>query len=312
MYKYLFGPVPSRRLGMSLGVDLVTHKICSLDCIYCECGRTTNLTVERKAYVPHDAVISELDDYFHRNPDPDYITFSGSGEPTLSLHIGDVISWIKKKKPGVRIAVLTNGTLLSHQAVRDALMSADLVMPSLDAALHASFQRINRPSTEIDLNRYIKGIVDFRKAYAGKLALEILILPGVNDSREDLVALKRACDAISPDVIQLNTLDRPGTLSGISPSTHEELLEIQNFLGKNRVEIIAAAIRRKDAKAYRTDMASAIVETIHRRPCTPEDLAAILGTRVNEINKYLSILEGEGTIESTRRERGVFYQTCKE
>ncbi|SMC85526.1 Wyosine [tRNA(Phe)-imidazoG37] synthetase, radical SAM superfamily [Desulfocicer vacuolatum DSM 3385] len=311
MYQHLFGPVPSRRLGMSLGVDLVTHKICSLDCIYCECGRTTELTVERKEYVPHDAVIKELDDYFKQNPDPDYITFSGSGEPTLSARIGDVIAWIKDKKPGVSIAVLTNGTLLCHKEVREALLPADLVMPSLDAALVSSFQKINRPCAKINLDHYIKGIADFQKAYTGKLALEILILPGVNDSREDLTALKQACDTILPDVIQLNTLDRPGAVSDISAATHEKLLEIQNFLGKDRVEIIAAAAQRRETKAYRNDMESAILETIHRRPCTPEDLASILGTHINDINKYLSVLEGEGTIESMRQDRGVFYQTCK-
>jgi len=311
MYKYLFGPVPSRRLGMSLGVDLVTHKICSLDCIYCECGRTTELTVERKEYVPHDVVIEELEDYFKQNPDPDYITFSGSGEPTLSARIGDVIAWIKEKKPEVAIAVLTNGTLLCHKEVRDALLPADLVMPSLDAALISSFQEINRPCAEINLDNYIKGIADFQKSYTGKLALEILILPGVNDSREDLAALKQACDTILPDVVQLNTLDRPGAVSDISAATPERLLEIQTFLGKDRVEIIAAVTQRKGTKAYRKDMESAILETIHRRPCTPEDLASILGTHINDINKYLSVLELEGTIESLRQERGIFYQTCK-
>jgi len=312
MYKHLFGPVPSRRLGMSLGVDLVTHKICSLDCIYCECGRTTELTVDRKEYVPHDAVIEELEDYFKQNPDPDYITFSGSGEPTLNARIGDVISWIKKKKPEVSIAVLTNGTLLCHKEVRDALLPADLVMPSLDAALLSSFQTINRPCAEINLDDYIKGIADFQNSYTGKLALEILILPGVNDSSEDLAALKHACDTILPDVIQLNTLDRPGAVSDICAATHERLLEIQTFLGKDRVEIIAAVTQRKGTKAYRKDMESAILETIHRRPCTPEDLASILGTHINDINKYLSVLELEGTIESMRQERGIFYQTCKE
>jgi len=311
MYKYLFGPVPSRRLGMSLGVDLVTHKICSLDCIYCECGRTTELTVERKEYVPHDAVIKELEDYFKQNPDPDYITFSGSGEPTLNCRIGDVIAWIKEKKPGIPIAVLTNGTLLCRKEVRQALLPADLVMPSLDAAIFSSFQKINRPCAEINLEAYIKGIADFQESYTGKLALEILILPGVNDSTEDLSALKQACNTILPDVIQLNSLDRPGTVSGIFTASHDRLLAIQTFLGKDRVEIIAAATQRKETKAYRKDMASAILETIHRRPCTPEDLASILGTHINDINKYLSVLEGEGTIESIRRDRGVFYHTCK-
>ena len=312
MYKYLFGPVPSRRLGMSLGVDLVTHKICSLDCIYCECGRTTQLTVDRDVYVPHDAVIAELSDYFRHHPDPDYITFSGSGEPTLSLHIGEVISWLKAEKPGIRIAVLTNGTLLSQKAVREALLPADLVMPSLDAALPASFRRINRPSEKIDLNRYIQGIADFQKVYTGHLALEVLILPGVNDSPEDLVALKQACDRIRPSVIQLNTLDRPGALPDLSAASHDRLNEIREFLGRDRTEIIAAAFRRKETRAYREDMESAIVETIHRRPCTPEDLAVILGTHVHEINKYLSVLEKEGRVMARQRDRGVFYQTTKD
>lgn len=311
MYKYLFGPVPSRRLGMSLGVDLVTHKICSLDCIYCECGRTTQLTVEQKAYVPHDDVLKELTDYFKNNPDPDYITFSGSGEPTLNVHIGDVITWLKAKKPGVRIAVLTNGTLLSRKTVRNALLPADLVMPSLDAALPGAFAQINRPATDIDLDRYIQGIADFQKAYTGKLALEILILPGINDGAADLDALKQACDRIDPTVIQLNTLDRPGAVPGLLAADSDHLKSIQSFLGSERTEIIAAPPRRKGNKAYRKDMAAAILETIHRRPCTLEDLAGILGTHVNEINKYLSTLEGEGRIQSHRRDRGVFYQTTK-
>ena len=113
MYKYIFGPVPSRRLGMSLGVDLVPHKVCSLDCVYCECGPTTKLTTDRKEYIPYEKITKELAHYFANNPDPDYITFSGSGEPTLNSRMGDVLEFIKEKKPNVPIAVLTNGTLLS-------------------------------------------------------------------------------------------------------------------------------------------------------------------------------------------------------
>ena len=134
MYKYLFGPVPSRRLGMSLGVDLVPKKVCSLDCVYCEVGHTTKLTTERKEYIPYDKVTSELEHYFANNPNPDYITFSGAGEPTLNSRIGDVLQFIKQIKPDIPLAVLTNGTLLSDKNVRDELMDANVVLPSLDAA----------------------------------------------------------------------------------------------------------------------------------------------------------------------------------
>ncbi len=309
MYKYLFGPVPSRRLGMSLGVDLVSHKTCSLDCIYCECGKTTDLTIERKEYVPCDEVIQELEHYFQNNPDPDYFTFSGSGEPTLNSKIGIVLEFLKKSKPGVKIAVLTNGTLLSLQEVRRSLLNADLVMPSLDAATTTAFKKINNPCEEIDIEKYIKGLSDFRQEYKGELNLEVFILPGYNDSIQDLLMLKQAIDQIKPDAVQLNTLDRPGVISGIHAATKAELEQIALVLGNDNIEIIASANQRKDLKSYRSDMESTILETIKRRPCTLEDLAKILGTHINEINKYLTPLEQDGRIESIYQERGLFYHT---
>lgn len=311
MYKYLFGPVPSRRLGISLGVDLVTHKICSLNCIYCECGETTDLTLKRKEYVPYDKVTGELEHYFKNSPDPDYITFSGSGEPCLNSRIGEVIDFIKKKKKEISIAVLTNGTLLSQKDVRKALLRADLVIPSLDAASDSVFQKINRPEQKIDIEEYIRGLSDFRDEYKGKIALELLILPGINDSREEILLLKDAFEKIRPDVIQLNTLDRPGVVSGIRPATQEELNAAVNLFKPLNVEIIASAPQRKNVQSYRDDMESAILETIQRRPCTLEDLAGILGTHINEINKYLAYLEQNKKIESVRRQRGLFYQTRK-
>jgi wyosine [tRNA(Phe)-imidazoG37] synthetase (radical SAM superfamily) len=308
MYKYLFGPVPSRRLGISLGVDLVTHKICSLDCIYCECGKTTDLTVERKEYVPVDAVMAELEDYFSNHPDPDFITFSGSGEPCLNLRIKDVIDFIKTRKPNVSIAVLTNGTLLNDPEVRKSILGADLVMPSLDGAMPSSLRRINRPHPSINATDYIDGIVAFRNEFHGRLALEIFILPGYNDTPEELQALKAAVERIQPDIIQLNTLDRPGVVPNIHASTRESLDQIAAFFKPFNVEVIAAAPKRKQIESYRTDMESAILETVLRRPCTLEDLATILGTHVNEINKYLAVLEEAGRIESVREARGLFYQ----
>lgn len=308
MYKYLFGPVPSRRLGISLGVDLVTHKICSLDCIYCECGKTTLLTVERQEYVPVTDVMKELAAYFSTNPDPDFITFSGSGEPCLNSRIGDVIDFIKKIKPQVAIAVLTNGTLLKDPEVRKALLGADLVMPSLDAASAKALATINRPHPSIDMEKYIHGIAAFRQEFKKKLALEIFILPGCNDTPEELKALKGAVERINPDLVQLNTLDRPGVISNLSAATRDELEKIAIFFKPFKVEVIAAAPKRKELSSYRSDMESAILETVLRRPSTLEDLAAILGTHMNEINKYLATLEETGKIESVRQERGLFYQ----
>ncbi|MCD4730368.1 MAG: radical SAM protein [Bacteroidales bacterium] len=308
MYKYLFGPVPSRRLGMSLGVDLVPHKVCSLDCVYCECGPTTKLTVERKEYILYEKVTKELEHYFKHNPDPDYITFSGSGEPTLNLRIGDVLKFIKQKKPNIPVAVLTNGTLLSQKQVREELLDADIVLPSLDAALNASFSKINRPNPAINIEEYINGIRDFRNKFKGKIWLEILIIPGYNDNKAELTALKDAIKKIRPDRIQLNTLDRPGAIQDIRAASRSELKQIIDFWKMDNVEIIASSPERKKMKSFRKDIEAAILETIYRRPCTVHDLAKILGIHINEVNKYLDVLDSENKIISVRQERGLFYQ----
>ena len=309
MYNYLFGPVPSRRLGISLGVDLVPHKTCSLDCIYCECGETDNLTIERREYVPFDEVREELECYFRTNPDPEYITFSGSGEPTLNSRIGDVLDFIREEKPRLPVAVLTNGTLLGQRDVRKALLKADLVMPSLDGASDSALQTINRPHNSIDVESYIDGLTLFRAEFAGTLNLEVFILPGYNDLPAELALLKRAIERIHPDLVQLNTLDRPGVIAGIHAATHKELQAIAEFLKPARVEIIASVQQRTSLDSYRSDIESAIIETIMRRPCTPEDLATILGRHINEINKYLGTLEEAQKIESVRQDRGLFYKT---
>ncbi|MCD4746828.1 MAG: radical SAM protein, partial [Bacteroidales bacterium] len=308
MYKYLFGPVPSRRLGMSLGVDLVPHKVCSLNCIYCECGPTTKLTLERKEYILYDKVVEELDNYFSNNPAPDYITFSGSGEPTLNSRIGDVLQFIKSKKTNIPVAVLTNGTLFYQKQVRTELLSADVVLPSLDAASDLSFRKINRPFHKLNIQEYIQSLQDFRNEYKGKIWLEVLIIPGYNNSKTELKLLKEALIKIRPDSIQLNTLDRPGAISDIRAATKIELQQIADYWNLDNVEIIASAPQRKDIKSYREDIETAILETIYRRPCTLNDLAKILGTHINEINKYLDVLEADDKIESVRQERGLFYQ----
>lgn len=311
MYKTLFGPVPSRRLGMSLGVDLVPHKVCTLNCVYCECGPTTNLTTERKEYVPVQAVTKELDDYFIHNQKPDYITFSGAGEPTLNSGIGIIIKHIKTKYPDIPLALLTNGTLLSDLSVRQEILQTDLVLPSLDAATRMSFIKIDRPSPKLVIEDYIQGLVDFRKEYPGQIYLEVMIIPGYNDHEEELQLLKEAFLRIKPDKIQINTLDRPGTRTDIRAATPGELNLIKDFWNLDNAEIIASPPDRKKIKAYREDLESTILETISRRPCTLNDLSDILGMHVNEINKYLGVLEEEGKLKLDKGNRGIFYQITK-
>lgn len=311
MYKHLFGPVPSRRLGMSLGVDLVPHKVCTLNCVYCECGATTNLTTERKEYVSYKEIVNELEDYFKDNEKPDYITFSGAGEPTLNIYIGKVIDHLKSSYPEIPIAVLTNGSLLMDLNVRNELLKADLVLPSLDAANNKTFKIIDRPSKNLNIEDYIEGLIKFSTEFKGEIWLEIMILPKFNDDLENLNLLKKAIVKINPDKVQLNTLDRPGVIKNVRAATRLELQNIIDFWELEHVEIIAASAKRKDKKSFRKDTENAILETISRRPCTLEDLENILGLHVNEINKYLDILEGDNKIETVRQDRGLFYQIRK-
>ena len=284
MYNYLFGPVPSRRLGISLGVDLVPMKTCTLNCTYCECGRTTNLSLERKEYVPFEAVKEELTHYFSHNPRPDYVTFSGSGEPTLNSRIGDVVHFIKSQTSDIPIAVLTNGTLLFQKQACDDIRDATVVIPSLDAATERVFRKINRPHPQLKIDTIIRGLVKFRKGYSGQIWLEVFIVPGLNDTEQELTALKRAIEEIEPDRIQLNTLDRPGTVPTIHAATWKELEQVLNFWQLENTEIIAKAQERKELLSYRTDVESAILETI--------DVSATKN-RYKRVRKRVTLSPGE-------------------
>ena len=308
MYKYLFGPVPSRRLGMSLGIDLVPKKVCSLNCVYCEVGETTKLTLERKEYILYDKVIAELQRLMANNPKIDYITFSGSGEPTLNSRIGEVLQFVKTNYPNIKTAVLTNGTLLSDKKVREELLSADVILPSLDAASQEIFEEIDRPESNLDIETYIRGIVALRNEFKGEIWLEVLILKSFNDSWLELEKIKNAILLIKPDRVQLNTLDRPGTVSGLSPLSTVELQEIVDFWNLPNVEIIASPQKRTNIDSYKGDIETAILETITRRPCTLDDLHNFLGIHINEINKYLGVLENENKITKENLERGIFYK----
>ncbi|MDE5422517.1 radical SAM protein [Ancylomarina sp. DW003] len=308
MYKYLFGPIPSRRLGMSLGLDLVPKKVCSIDCVYCEVGKTTELSINREDYIKLEDIKAELTHYFENNPSPDYVTITASGEPTLNIHLNEILEFIKENKNGIPVALITNGTLLYDPKVREAIMLTDLVLPSLDAATEKVFRKINRPHKDLDFGNYIQGLIDFGKEYKGKMWLEVFILPGYNDSEHELAELKKLILKIQPTSVQINTLDRPGTVPNLRGATSEELEKVKDFWQMDNVEIIAKPKKNKIVQSYRKDTDSAILETVVRRPCTVEDLTEMLGTPACEIQASLQKLEAEGKIEKMEQERGSFYQ----
>ncbi|MCF7793568.1 MAG: radical SAM protein [Candidatus Cloacimonetes bacterium] len=306
--KYLFGPVPSRRLGISLGVDLVPHKVCSLNCVYCEVGRTTNLTIERKKYIPINEVIAELKEYLKQKPELDFVTFSGQGEPTLNSGLGKVIDFIKDHFPQYKVAVITNGTLFWNAKVRAEVARTDVLLPSLDAVSRKMFLKINRPSKFLEIKKIIAGLVRLKQEYEGKINLEIFLIPHLNDTEEELLLLKEAVDKIKPDLIQLNTLDRPGTVSSVKAVSRKNLLRIKSFFEPLPVEIIAKPETRKRISSFNQDIEEMILETIKRRPCTDKDLTEILNLHQNELNKYLSELIDSGKIISEQLDRGLFFK----
>ncbi len=307
-YFHIFGPVPSRRLGISLGVDMITHKTCSFDCLYCECGKTTHLTTARKTYVDPENVIKELDHYFAHHPAPDYVTFSGSGEPCLNISIGSVISHIRQKTPRVRVAVLTNSSLLVQPQVQADLMMADLVVPSLDAATQDAFERINRPKKGTCIHEIIDAIEAFSNVFSGELWLEILILPGINDRPEDISALKAAVHRICPARVQLNTLDRPGTCSEITPASRGLLEKIKHVLDYPSTSIIARIEGDSNGRIQRRDLESMILETVSRRPCTQKDLLQILNVDEKTLDSCIERLLTGKQVRRKMQNSRVFYE----
>jgi len=237
-YRHLFGPVSSRRLGRSLGVDLVPLKTCNYDCVYCECGKTTVATNERQEFIPTGEVLSELSHFLTSSPALDYITFAGSGEPTLSRGIGRAIRFLKERFPAYRIAVLTNSSLLSDPGVRADLLPADVVLPTFSTVINETYHTMHRPVTGNDPALVLDGLLQFRQEYRGEIWLEVFIIPGLNTSDQELAGLRDAISALRPDRVQLNTLDRPGTDDWVRPASPDELARIARVLGYPRTETV--------------------------------------------------------------------------
>lgn len=306
-YQHLFGPVPSRRLGVSLGVDLVPFKYCSMNCIYCEIGKTTNLTIQRDEYVSFREIRRELDDYLGKGPHLDYITFSGAGEPTLNSRIGEIITFLKENYSRYKIALITNSSLMSDTGLRREIREIDLILPSLDAATQGIFEKINRPEESLKTKEIIAGLVSFRRESSAEMWLEIFLLPGINDNEEELKCLKQAVEIIDPHRVQLNSLDRPGTERWLVKESDDRLAEIAEFFKPLPVEIIARKTEKIEFPEIDGEMEDKLISTIKRRPCTAEDISNILNLHIHEVTKYLEYLHKQGVIRAREQDRGVFY-----
>jgi wyosine [tRNA(Phe)-imidazoG37] synthetase (radical SAM superfamily) len=301
---HLFGPVPSRRLGRSLGVDLIPPKTCPYNCIYCEVGPTTCQSQERFSFQT-EAIIQELADYL-KTPGvrPDVITLAGSGEPTLNQGIGRIIREIKAMSP-IPVAVLTNGALLYLPEVRRELAAADIVLPSLDAARAETYAAINRPLPELSLDSLLDGLTAFRREYRGQIWLEVLLLKGLNDTKEELTLLRRAIAQIAPDKIQLNTAVRPVAADAALPLNQTEMEAAAAALS-GPVSVIAAFSQADIAGRPRED--DDFVEMLSRRPMTAPDLAQALGLPLTQVVARLKSLQDSGRISHNRYHDEEFYR----
>ena len=309
-YRYLYGPVPSRRLGRSLGIDLVPHKICTYDCIYCQIGKTTDKTLVRKEYVPVKEILEEVRRFLKEETSSiDHLSLSGSGEPTLHSQIRSVIEGIKTIT-SVPVAVITNGSLLYEEEVRQDLLHADIVLPSLDAVSSEVFMRINRPRPGFSIEKVIEGLVEFRKVYKGQIWLEILFCQGVNDSKEELLRMKKAVDRIQPDRIHLNTVVRPPSEKWAAPLSQKEMEEIQVYFGE-KASIITEFDRHPSSISGR-DIQEEILEILKRRPLSLSDLSKGMGIPQNELDEYIKPLAQEGKIQTRIFGGSIYYEISKE
>jgi wyosine [tRNA(Phe)-imidazoG37] synthetase (radical SAM superfamily) len=309
-YKHLFGPIASRRLGVSLGVDCINAKTCNLNCVYCECGATTNLTNDRQEYVSASDILVELGDYLTAKPRLDYITFGGSGEPSLNSALGDLVRKIKLDFPAYKTALLTNGTLFYLKEVREAATAFDCVLPSLDAVSEGAFRAVNRPHRDLRVEKIIEGLAAFARSFSGALLLEVFIVPSVNDNPTELGLFKKALLEIRPTRVQLNSLDRPGTESSVTPASPARLREIAEFFLPLPVDIISRNSLGAAPAGLSGDALETLLSTIRRRPLTLEETAMSLRATINDAAAVLNDLLADGKLLREEVNGRVFYKSA--
>lgn len=318
--QYLYGPVPSRRLGRSLGVDIVPLKVCTLDCVYCQLGKTLTKTVERKDYAPIQTVLAELREALAEGLAIDFISIAGSGEPTLHARLGELIDGIKQITP-IAVAIITNGTLLYRPDVRADCAKADVVMPSLDAADERTFRKINCPCPGINAEKVISGLCAFRKEFPGRMWLEVFFVEGINTGPEHVAAIRGAIERIRPDKVQLNTAVRPAADPNVKRLSPERLRDIAAQLGPG-CEVVAdvspgrhvtpiesqvQAMPQPSASSMHATV-EAVLSMLKRRPCSLDDISASLGINRDDAQAHVTDLLRQNLVQSQEKDGRVFFK----
>jgi wyosine [tRNA(Phe)-imidazoG37] synthetase (radical SAM superfamily) len=304
--RHLFGPVPSRRFGRSLGVDLVPAKTCSLNCLFCEVGRTTLLTLRRAEYVPTAAVLRELEDWFAGGGEADFVTLAGSGEPTLHTGFGEILRWVNARR-GPCTALLSNGTLFPLAEVRRDAAAADVVKVTLSAWDEDSYARLHRPAPGVSLAQMIESYRRFRAEYSGRLWLEVFLVRGVNDAPDGVRRIAELAASVRADRIHLNTAVRPPAEPEALPLPEAELRRLAGFFDPP-AELPAAAEGAGTDREVRLEEVAAV---LRRRPCTAAQLAASLSASRTSVERAARGLERAGSVSRVERDGEVYFVAAR-
>ena len=306
--RHVYGPVPSHRLGRSLGVDLVPFKTCTYNCIYCQLGRTTDLTITRREYVPVDEILIQLREKLRTGPTPDYVSLAGSGEPTLHARIGKLIAGIKRLTR-IPVAVLTNGLLLSMRDIQDALMEADLVLPSLDAGDADLFRLVDRPHAQIEFDAMVDGLAVFRERFTKPVWLEVMLLAGITGIRAEVEKIAALARRIRPERVQINTITRPPCEEFAYPVSPDVMAAFARLFGRGAS--VVSEHRPRGAAGSGTLADGDILALLTRRPCTARGISKGLGLHLGEIIKRLDLLTDRGAVTPVRKNGSVFFETVR-
>lgn len=305
--KHVYGPIPSRRLGRSLGIDPIPFKTCNWNCVYCQLGRTSPLTGTRRDYFPPGEIVGEVNAVLtqHRPGDIDWLTFVGSGEPTLHASLGHMIRELKTAS-NIPVAVITNGSLLHEPSVRGELAAADAVLPSLDAGSQELYLKINRPVAELDFEQFIDGLVAFRDEFHGKYWVEVMLLRDVNDSETALNDLARVLKRVRPDEVHINLPIRPPGEPWVQAADTEGLTRAQAILGRV-ARIIHPTAGEFDLTGFDSAI-DAVVAVIQRHPMTESELLRTLDRLTPEqVGESLGRLRQSGKVQVITRQEQRFW-----
>lgn len=302
-YRFLFGPVRSRRLGRSLGIDLVPLKVCTYDCPYCQVGVTTTKTLDRREYVPVDEVLAEFDRWLSQDGLADCVTLAGGGEPTLHSRFGEVIDAIGARS-GLRRILLSNGSLFSRSEVRAAAAKADVVKATLSAWDQASFEKAHHPHPSLRFDDFVEGLKAMRREYRGEYWLEVFAVPGINDSPEQMARIAAIALSIAPDRIHLNTAVRPAQDGHTLPVPSAKLEEFARLFTP-MAEVIAIAPvqpQSQEGSLPQEALAERILSLVQRHPSTLADIVSVLGRPGAEVEAALAVLVARGSLRTERRD----------